>query len=151
MKWRRSPKPVCRVKQHECSSELTAWHEHSAPDLGRQVLIITHGGVIRAIVGHMQGSECLRITVPHAKHERDATCKLPVKRIFTPLLIFEEGWTRSGRGGRSCSFIPNPPTTPATAPALLYLPPSMAVAFGAPSAVHGCTSAAKRMDARERP
>ena len=48
---------------------LSAWHEHSAPTSGKRVLIITHGGVIRTIVGHMQGlawPDRLRIEVPHA-------------------------------------------------------------------------------------
>ncbi len=52
---------------------LAAWHEHRARQIGRQVLIITHGGPIRAIVGHMQGlswPDRFEIEVPHASIRR---------------------------------------------------------------------------------
>ncbi len=64
-----NPPPDAEPLLHFEARVLAAWHEHGAPTAGERVLIITHGGVIRAIVGHMQGlawPERLGIAVPHA-------------------------------------------------------------------------------------
>ncbi len=48
---------------------LAVWREYSALASRERVLMITHGGVIRVIVGHMQGlawPERLGMKVPHA-------------------------------------------------------------------------------------
>lgn len=48
---------------------LAAWQEHRIKKIGEQVLIVTHGGPIRVIIGHVQGlawPERFGIEVPHA-------------------------------------------------------------------------------------
>ena len=64
-----NPPPGAEPLPHFEARVLAAWSEHLARQAGKQVLIITHGGPIRMIVGHMQGlpwPERLGINVPHA-------------------------------------------------------------------------------------
>ena len=64
-----NPPPGAEPLPHFEARVLAAWNEHLARQAGKQVLIITHGGPIRMIVGHMQGLswlERLGMNVPHA-------------------------------------------------------------------------------------
>lgn len=67
------PPPDAEPLLHFEARVLAAWNEHRARHTGKQVLIITHGGPIRAIIGHVQGlawPERLSIDVPHASLRR---------------------------------------------------------------------------------
>ena len=64
-----NPPPGAEALQSFEARVLAAWNEHLRRQIGKQVLIITHGGPIRMLVGHMQGlpwPERLGINVPHA-------------------------------------------------------------------------------------
>jgi len=68
-----NPPPGGEALPHFEARVLAAWNEHRARHTGKQVLIITHGGPIRAIVGHMQGLSWANrwsIEVPHASIRR---------------------------------------------------------------------------------
>jgi alpha-ribazole phosphatase/probable phosphoglycerate mutase len=52
---------------------LAAWDEHTRRHAGKHILCITHGGVIRVILGHILGipdARLLRLAVPEASVSR---------------------------------------------------------------------------------
>ena len=66
---------------------LAAWRELPARYPGQHVLLVTHGGVMRIILCHLQQrplSELLNLAVPHAalhriavEHEAQLTAQVP--------------------------------------------------------------------------
>jgi len=68
-----NPPPDAENLLHFEARVLAAWNEHLARHIGKQVLIITHGGPIRAIVGHIHSlswPDRFGIEVPHASIRR---------------------------------------------------------------------------------
>jgi broad specificity phosphatase PhoE len=66
---------------------LSAWRELPARYPGQHVLLVTHGGVMRIILCHLQQrplSELLNLPVPHAALHRIAVEHEPQQTILTP-------------------------------------------------------------------
>ena len=133
-----NPPPGAEPLPHFEARVLAAWNEHLAKHTGKQVLIITHGGPIRMIVGHIRGlswPERLGMNVPHAtilSLSLNGCIESPCTDINSPPHF------RGGVDAQRTGWLPEGSiTSTLTAPTI--------------SAAQGCASAAKRMDAREWP
>ncbi len=82
--------------EHVCDLEarvLLAWEELVGRCAGEQVLVVTHGGPMRIILGRVQGlslAESLRLEVPHAHCSRLEARQVPEETHRPPFVLLAE-------------------------------------------------------------
>jgi len=91
---------------------VAAWETLCRSHAGKRVLLVTHGGVIRMLLCHLQGRPLDRLLEIEVKHAALFGLQLVdgvLERLFTPATRFEisfgnsRRWDESGSCGPACS------------------------------------------------